>query len=160
MMNVVKNMKLKTKQEEPSEVIIEKPSKTEVEKALKQVEVTTEKKDKRGHKIGGRGRPKKKKKPEYNKEEYSNNPMVKILNTAIVSTANKTLLRNHEKMTTEDTEIGEAVIYVLDYYSADILDHPIFVVISALLGFGAVIIDKRGKTQITELKGNKNVSSK
>lgn len=124
----------------PVEQPTKKSSKEKIEALLGKTEVSPTEKPK---KVETRGRKKKVKKPVYTKTKYSENPMAKALNGIVIGIANKSILKDaKEKLTKDDVEIGEATIYLVDYYGASVLGHPIFVLISAFVGLGMVTFEK------------------
>ena len=122
----------------------------EIDDILKKVEVSPtpikEKLDKRGHRIGGRGRPKKIKKPTYTKSKYSENPLAKSINTMLSTALNKSLLKEStDKIAPTELEVGEALTYLMDYYASALLFHPAMIIIMALLSMVMVVVAKMQK---------------
>jgi len=142
---------------------VEEPSSSKVEAILRRTEVSPTPKLTKNGKPDGRGRPKKQKKPTYSKGKYTENPMSIATNSFIATLMNKTVLKNAtEKMEGTELEIGEASIYVMDYYSAGILGHPIMVLVSAFLGMGMLTYSKiqtiptiKEETKTLEERGGK-----
>lgn len=138
----------RTKDKEDKTLKIEAPSEAEIAKALKPVTVKTEGEPKKR----GRGRPRKKVAPTYNQKKYAENPMAKLANTALTEFMNKSVLRNSEKMKPEDSEVGEAVIYIFDYYGKGLMEHPLAILLFAIGGFGATVYEKKQKVITKEIK--------
>lgn len=118
--------------------------KSEVEGLLKRTEVsppivpTKPKKE-------TRGRKKKKVKPTYTKNKYSTHPVAQVINKATCGIINKSALKDStDKLKPQEIELGEATVYLLDYYS-DMLMHPAMIVVSAGVGVGIATLAKMQK---------------
>lgn len=78
---------------------------------------------------------KKKSKPTYSKSRYSRLPPVKVLNRGITDTINGTVLKDKKvKLDKDECEVGEAVMYMVEYYTAIDINHPALVMMSAVMG--------------------------
>ena len=120
--------------------------KSEVEKLLDKTAVAPPQPAKPKKKKETRGRPRKKVKPTYTKTKYSNNPVAQAINQATCGVINKSALKEaSEKLKPEEIEMGEAIVFLLDYYSG-ILLHPAMVVVSASVGVGIATYNKMQTT--------------
>jgi len=146
--------KIKTDKKEPSvsnEIKIEKDKTVEdlIRESKAEVPPVKEKKKET------RGRPKKKRKPEWKSENYSSNSIAVMVNGFLCSFGNKIIgiskkgipLTEDEKLKEGDSQIGEALCYTMEYYGLVMLEHPIFVMLIAVAGFGYTIYEKSGKAK-------------
>ena len=93
---------------------------------------------------------KKSKKITYVKSRYSRNPVSKVINKGIIDGANSTILRDkNKKLGKEDSDVGEALMYIVDYYAAIDINHPALVMLSAIMGVSFTIIEYSQEPDIT-----------
>ena len=93
-----------------------------------------------------RGRKKKRVKPTYTKSKYTSHPVAQVMNKALCGVINKSALKDSpDKLAPNEIEVGEATVYLLDYYS-DMLMHPVMILVSACVGMGMVTYNKMQKT--------------
>lgn len=92
----------------------------------------TEKKDKKPPK-----RPK-----SYSASRYARLPPTKVINKFIVKNTNARILKDKErKLTIKDCEIGEATMYMVEYYTSLDPYHPVLVLMGAIMGFGMTVME-------------------
>ena len=119
--------------------------KSELDKLLGRTAVAPPEPAKDKKKKETRGRKKKRVKPTYTKAKYAGHPVAKVINEATCGVINKSALKEApEKLKPEEIELGEATVFILDYYS-DMLLHPIMVVVSAGVGVGIATYNKMQK---------------
>jgi hypothetical protein len=91
-------------------------------------------------------------KKKFNKNEYKDNPICQLINVTTSNTINKTLLSTSiNKLSISDMQqmaFGESMMYVIDYYAPKGIDtdHPIVVMMIAILGLGMKVVELKGKT--------------
>lgn len=88
---------------------------------------------------------KKPKKPSYAKGRYTRLPPVKAVNKAIVQSLNGRFLKEKKnKLKLTDCEIGEASLYMVEYYTAIDPFHPALVVMGAVFSLGMKVQELQG----------------
>lgn len=123
----------------------EKSTKSEVDTLLAKTEVAPPEPEKKKKKKETRGRKKKRVRPTYTKTKYTSHPVAQVINEAICGIINKSALKESpDKLKKEEIELGEAIVFTLDYYS-DMMLHPVMVVVSAGVGVGVVTYNKMQK---------------
>ena len=97
-------------------------------------------------------KPKKsKKKPTYSKSRYGRLAPVKVMNRGITDTINNTVLKHKKKKLPKDEcEIGEAVMYMVEYYTALDINHPALVMMSAVMGITFTVMQLAGDEDTPE----------
>jgi len=82
-------------------------------------------------------KPPKKRKLKYSASKYKNLPPTKVINKAIIESINENLLTNKpKKMSVKECEIGEAMMYMMDYYLMIDINHPAVAFMGAAMGLG------------------------
>jgi hypothetical protein len=88
---------------------------------------------------------KKPKKPKYSKTRYARLPPTKVLNKFIVNNVNERFLKEKKtKLTVSECEIGEASMYLVEYYTAIDPYHPALVIMGAVMGLGLRVMELQG----------------
>ena len=88
---------------------------------------------------------KKPKKPKYSKTRYARLPPTKVINKAIVGMVNERFLKEKKtKLTVSECEIGEASMYLVEYYTAIDPYHPALVIMGACMGLGLRVLELQG----------------
>lgn len=86
--------------------------------------------------------PKKKKKTKYTKSRYTRLPPSIVINKTVVSTVNKRFLADKkEQMKVSESEIGEASMYMIEYYTSIDPLHPGLVMMGAIMGVGLRVME-------------------
>jgi hypothetical protein len=89
---------------------------------------------------------KKKKKPKYTLSRYKRLPPSIVINKFIVNKVNADFLADQKKkLEITDCEIGEASMYMLEYYTAIDPLHPALVMIGAIMGLGLKVMELQGE---------------
>lgn len=87
-----------------------------------------------------------KKKPKYTKGRYTRLPPTKVINKGIADSVNATILKDKkQKLKQSDTEVGEAIMYMVEYYTAIDVNHPVLVFMSAAMSLSFTIIQLANK---------------
>ena len=85
-------------------------------------------------------------KPTYSKSRYGKLAPVKTFNKFIVGTTNNTVLKHKkQKLSKDDCEVGEAVMYMVEYYTAIDINHPALVMMAACMGVAFTTIELMGQ---------------
>ena len=93
-------------------------------------------------KTGPKKVEKPKKKPKYIASRYKKLPPTIVINKGIVNGVNNQFLRHRvKKLKITDCEIGEASMYMLEYYTAIDPLHPALVMIGAIMGVGLKVME-------------------
>lgn len=83
-----------------------------------------------------------KKKPTYSVGRYAKNPVCKVVNKGITDAANTYILKDKKKkMERKDCEVGEALMYMIEYYTAIDVKHPALIMLSAVMGVTFIILE-------------------
>ncbi len=89
--------------------------------------------------------PKKKKKPKWVSSRYKKLPPTIVINKTVVRTINTKFLEGKQnKLQVSDSEIGEATMYLLEYYTAIDPQHPALVMMGAVMGLGLKVMELQG----------------
>jgi len=103
------------------------------------VEPTTEKTEKKE-------KPKKKsRKPTYSVRRYKSNPVSGVINKGVTDALNSTVLEHHQQLKKGDSQIGEATMFMVEYYTALDINHPALVMFSAVMGLTMTVMELRKK---------------
>ncbi len=87
----------------------------------------------------------KKKKPKYSQSRYKKLPPSIVINKSIVRTVNQKFLKDKEKkLQLTDCEIGEATMYMIEYYTAIDPMHPALVMMGAVMGLSLTVMELQG----------------
>ena len=90
-----------------------------------------------------RGRPKKVR-PDPTLERYKTHPLAVEIDKMVCFALNSTVTKlPAEQMKTEDTNIGEALIYCAEYYGWTFFEHPLLILGMAIGGTAWTAIGKR-----------------
>ena len=88
---------------------------------------------------------KKKKKPKYVVSRYKKLPPTIVINKFVVNSLNSNFLADRkQKLEITDCEIGEASMYMLEYYTSIDPLHPALVMIGAIMGVGLKVMELQG----------------
>lgn len=87
----------------------------------------------------------KKKPTKYTSSRYKKIPVVPVVNKFIVNNLNDRFLKHKEKrLEITDCEIGEASMYLIEYYTAISPFHPALVLMGAIMGVGLKVMELQG----------------
>ena len=98
-----------------------------------------------------------KKKPAYDKKRYTDNLIAKAIDDFLLGLANRMV--PEKPLTKADCEIGEALVYTIDYYGLTV-DHPLIILAFATGTFGYTIIEHKkalAKTKKVQERVESNV---
>ena len=81
-------------------------------------------------------------KPKYSVNKYKNLPPTKVINKTVVNQLNNRYLADKkEQLKISECEVGEATLYMVDYYMELDPDHPALVMIGACMGIGFRVLE-------------------
>ena len=84
----------------------------------------------------------KRRKPKYGKGTKYRGAPANVINKGVVGAINSTVLKTKKKqLQPKDSEVGEAFMYMIDYYVAIDVDHPALVVLTACMGLAFATVE-------------------
>ena len=81
---------------------------------------------------------------------YKSNPVSGVINQGVVDALNSTVLEHKKQLTKNDSQIGEATMYMVEYYTALDINHPALVMFSACMGLTLTVLELRGQPDVVE----------
>lgn len=91
--------------------------------------------------------------PRWGKAKYTSHPISMVVNNSVMQLVNSTVLKEYKNKITfeeiQETQVGQAVAYTLDYYIPNLdYDNPIMIMIGAGIGLGALITSKQQSDKV------------
>jgi hypothetical protein len=81
----------------------------------------------------------------YSKGRYTRLPPTKTINKAVVAEVNKRFLKEKKtKLTLKECEIGESMMYLVEYYAELDIHHPVLIFFGVTMALGLRVQELQG----------------